>query len=112
VSGSTFYAVFIFFILILTIIFTHYLIRLCMLAIKPQKPYKCRRARDRTQWPSDEEAALTQHAEPVLIVLATDDRANFGAERTVEDTPEDEEGSEKDLPPPPPVYGNWRGSGK
>ena len=109
--GTTFHGVFIFCILVLTIIFTHFLIRLCMLSFRPRRPYKSRRARNRNLWPSptDEEAAFAQPTEPIPILLAADDELPRRNE-TRRNEFEDEEGSEKDLPAPPPIYGNWRGS--
>lgn len=44
-----------------------------------------------------------QFTEPIPIVLARDEEPDV-LDREVE------AGSEKELPAPPPVYGNWRGS--
>lgn len=80
-----------------------------MLAFKPRKSARSGRHRTRTQWPSDEEAAHTQPRESIPIVMVGDDALNIG-HRGAEEDIGDGEDSEKDLPVPPPVYGNWRGS--
>lgn len=71
-----------------------------MLAFAPQKRFKRERYRNKTQPRSDEEANLTHSTEPIPIVLARDEELDREADND----------SEIELPAPPPVYGNWRGS--
>ena len=80
-----------------------------MLAFKPQKRYRSKSARNRPNSPSDEEAPFAQPTEVVPVVLAQDEEGG-ARNATHADVLEDEETSEKDLPAPPPIYGNWRGS--
>ena len=85
-----------------------------MLAFKPQKRYKYRRTRDQTQWPTtinEEEMAFAQPSPPIPVVLAADEEAAVEHDNAaMEDILESDHESEKDLPAPPPTYGNWRGS--
>ncbi|KAL9133130.1 MAG: hypothetical protein Q9175_005690 [Cornicularia normoerica] len=101
--GATFHGVFISFILVLTILFCHCLIRLCMLAFEPRTrfPRKCQSPLD-----AGEEAEFEQPRQPIPVVLARDEELglhddNGGAE---------DEDTDKALPPPPPAYGLWRNS--
>ena len=84
-----------------------------MLAMRPKSRYKPRSIRHRTLSPGDEEAAFTPIGQPIPVVLAADEEAHprhaAAAARAADAL--DEEGSEKDLPAPPPIYGNWRDSG-
>ncbi|KAK4695754.1 hypothetical protein P7C71_g2057, partial [Lecanoromycetidae sp. Uapishka_2] len=107
--GATFHGVFIFFILLLTIVFSHYLIRLCMLSFRPQRRFG--KPRDRMQWPTDEEAVgFAQPPTPIPVTFARDEELG-SPEGSLEGHESDAELlEEKVLPPPPPVYGNWRSS--
>lgn len=80
-----------------------------MLAFQPRKIVCGRRHKKRAQWPLDEEVGFAQPTEAIPIVLASDEdlaNRNRGEDLDIGDT----ESIEKDLPAPPPVYGNWRGS--
>ncbi|KAL2042140.1 hypothetical protein N7G274_005328 [Stereocaulon virgatum] len=102
--GATFHAVFIFFILLLTIIFSHYLVRLCMLAFHAEKRFGHRR-KD-MQWPTDEEAGYAQPPTPIRVTMLQDEGLHVvGSEGHDQETDE-----ERELPPPPPAYGLWRNS--
>ncbi|KAK3173661.1 hypothetical protein OEA41_006993 [Lepraria neglecta] len=101
--GATFHAVFIFFILVLVIIFSHYLIRLCMLAFHTEKRFG--HHRKRMQWHSDEEAGFAAPSEPIRVTMVQDEE--YPISEGVEEVVEEEE---RELPPPPPAYGLWRSS--
>ena len=92
-AGQNFHIVLILFLLIFTVIFCHSLIRLCMLALQKKD------ARQTTRLSNNGDYAHPE--EPIQVVLARDE------EMGLEDDRYDEE---KDLPPPPPAYGLWRGS--
>ena len=83
-----------------------------MLAFKPQKRYKPRTHRHNIHWPADEEEAMAfaQPSPPMPVVLAADEEAAIDHNTAMEDILESDHSSEKDLPAPPPIYGNWRGS--
>ncbi|KAL6713951.1 hypothetical protein ACLMJK_008445 [Lecanora helva] len=109
--GTSFHGAFIFCILVLTLVFSHFLIRLCMLCFGPRKPHRTRKVRRRARRisPSDEETPLAQPTEPIPIVLAADEEPGRRDE-TPRNGFEEDDDSEKELPAPPPIYGNWRGS--
>lgn len=102
--GATFHGVFIFFILVLTMLFCHYLIRLCMLAFEPRMRFarKCRSPLN-----ADDEAGFAQPRQPIPVVLARDEELGLHDDN---DRVEEEEEIGKALPPPPPAYGLWRNS--
>lgn len=104
--GATFHGVFIFFILVLTILFCHYLIRLCMLAFQPRMRFarKCQSPLN-----ADQEAGFAQPTQPIPVVLARDEEVGLQDDngRVEEDA---EEHIDNALPPPPPAYGLWRSS--
>ncbi|KAL9128475.1 MAG: hypothetical protein Q9217_002853 [Psora testacea] len=95
VPTTTFHAVFIFFILLLTMVFAHFLIRLCMLSsrLRPSKHVrKSRRYR------------LRNASTPIRLTQPRDE------EEGLDSIDNDSVDTEKDLPAPPPAYGWWRGS--
>ncbi|KAM0797849.1 hypothetical protein BDR22DRAFT_891896 [Usnea florida] len=102
--GATFHGVFIFFIIVLTIFFCHYLIRLCMLAFQPRIRFarKCQSPPN-----AGEDAGFAQPREPIPVVLARDEE--LGLHNDNNGGVEDEDADEV-LPPPPPAYGLWRNS--
>ena len=99
--GPTFHGVFIFFILVLTILFCHYLIRLCMLAFEPRTRFARKR---QSPLHADEEAGFAQPKQPIPVVLARDEENNSDRVQV------DEDDIDRALPPPPPAYGLWRSS--
>lgn len=98
--GANFHGIFIFFILVLTILFCHYLIRLCMLAFCPTKRFARPKRAPRL---ADEEAGFAGPSRAVPVVLDRDDELSLSAHNAVAE-------EDKPLPPPPPAYGLWRGS--
>ncbi|KAF6226395.1 hypothetical protein HO133_009261 [Letharia lupina] len=103
--GATFHGLFIFFILVLTIFFCHYLIRLCMLAFEPRMRF-ARARKCQSPLNGDEEAGFAQPRQPIPVVLARDEELGLHDDnRRVE-----EEDIDEALPPPPPAYGLWRSS--
>ncbi|KAL9101275.1 MAG: hypothetical protein Q9163_003447 [Psora crenata] len=95
VPTATFHAVFIFFILLLTMIFAHFLIRLCMLSSRLGANITHKKAR-----------SYRAHATrpPIRLIQSRDEEEALPSnDRVSVDT-------DKDLPPPPPAYGWWRGS--
>ena len=123
-GGPTFHGVFIFVILILTIIFSHYLIRLCMLSLPRRKRFassnrnrnkKNNNKDSRMQWPGDGyndgfkddedlEAGFARPREPIRVTMVQDEEVHVGGRDGEDDA------DEKALPPPPPAYGLWRSS--
>jgi hypothetical protein len=85
------------FLLLFTIIFAHSTIRLCMLTHTTRVQNQRERRRQR---PILEDYSYPD--EPVRVVLAIDEEMGYGVG--------DADPDEKDLPPPPPAYGLWRGS--
>ncbi|KAK0509151.1 hypothetical protein JMJ35_008522 [Cladonia borealis] len=126
-GGPTFHAVFIFVILVLTIIFSHYLIRLCMLSLHPRKRFgssnrnKKNNKESRMQWPGDGytddfkdddpdlEAGFARPREPIRVTMVQDEELG-GRNGAVLEEQGEEDDAEKELPPPPPAYGLWRSS--
>lgn len=125
---TAFHAVFIFFILILTIIFAHFLIRLCMLAFRPRARFRmmtkssdmqptgpptrshlpnCRRPIRLSPPYNDQEMALPgPNPDPHS---STSPASHSTEQRDQDDLTEMD--IEKALPAaPPPAYGRWRGS--
>ncbi|CAF9920481.1 hypothetical protein IMSHALPRED_004918 [Imshaugia aleurites] len=102
---AAFHGVFIFFILVLTIFFCHYLIRLCTLAFEPRMRFarKCQSPLN-----ADEEAGYAQPRQPIPVVLARDEQ--LGLHDDNDGVEEAEEAEAVALPPPPPAYGLWRSS--
>ena len=87
--------VFILFILILTVVFCHSLIRMCMLALRSRKRHRTQRlGRAGT-------GGFAEVHQPIRVMTERD------VEMALEGYHDDEA---KNLPPPPPAYGLWRGS--
>ena len=109
--GATFHGVFIFFILLLTILFCHYLIRLCMLAFEPRR-IRFARKRKSPLHADDTKSGFAQPRRPIPVVFARDDEElglhDGHGRRVVEE--EDADDDAPQLPPPPPAYGLWRSS--
>lgn len=112
VSTTTFHAVFIFFILLLTMIFAHFLIRLCMVTLRTQRRPCLRKRRPpiHTYTPDDLEASLPQvHMEasqplsrsPLRFIRIRDEGSIHEDSNTA---------SDGTVALPPPAYGWWRGS--
>lgn len=97
VAGEEFHIVLILFLLLFAVFFCHSLVRLCVLALKKKDSR-------RTRMTSGEMGStrFTHPGHPIRVVLARD-----GESGTVGDDIDDEV---KDLLPPPPAYGLWRGS--
>ena len=119
--GATFHGVFIFFILLLTIFFCHYLIRLCMLAFEPRPRF----ARGKTcpTSPLHPDTGFAQPSHPIPVVFARDEELglhdnidnnnnnnNNNRRSRVEEELQDDDDADSILPPPPPAYGLWRSS--
>ena len=84
-------------ILLLTIIFFHYLIRLCMVTWRRRSNNA---SRDLVAQSSPGEIA--RPSEPIQIILARDVELGLHGNENVE------EDKEVAVPPPPPAYGLWR----
>ena len=97
-SGETFHAILIMLILILTIIFCHYLIRLCMLALRPKGVGGSGELVDQSR-----AGAIARPCEPIRVILARDEELGLHEGNQVV-----EEDKEIAVPPPPPAYGLWR----
>lgn len=86
-------------ILLITIIFCHYLIRLCMLTMRPKGPSYNDEILNQSQIGS-----VARPREPIRIILARDEELGLhGDMGSVEE--------DKEImvpPPPPPAYGVWR----
>lgn len=100
VQGQTFHVVFIVFILVLTMIFCHFLIRLSMLSLR----LRIRGHRQIRQPPTmADEEAYAQPETPIPVILARDEelgRNDTGSEDEVI----------RPIQQPPPAYGLWRSS--
>lgn len=105
--GATFHGIFIFFILLLTILFSHYLIRLCMLSFEPRTRFP-RKCQPPLRAAADEEAGFAQPARPIPVVLARDAEREPRIGRVEHEG--DDEAMDNALPLPPPAYGLWRSS--
>lgn len=99
-QGQTFHVLFIVFILILAMIFCHFLIRLSMLSLH----LRVRRNRplQRALTIADEEECA-QPDTPIPVILARDEELGLNGTGS-----EDE--SIRAIPHPPPAYGLWRSS--
>ena len=104
--GASFHGIFIFFILILTILFCHYLIRLCMLAFEPRirVPRKCQ-----SPLRADDDVGFAQPRQPIPVVMARDEELGLHDHSRSFDR-EEGDGIDNALPAPPPAYGLWRNS--
>ena len=118
VPTTTFHAIFILFILLLTMIFAHFLIRLCMLSFRAQPgaqtqtkkahthPHKHPHGRHRHHHHRRHRHphGLQSHPpnSPSPIFLLQDEEASMEGRESVE--------TDKDIAAPPPAYGWWRGS--
>ena len=83
--------------LIVTIIFCHYLIRLCMLVVRPKGYNSSAELVEQSQ-----AGFVARPREPIRIILARDEELGLYESNMVEE--------DKDIavPPPPPAYGLWR----
>lgn len=97
-AGRNFHVVLIILTLIVTIVFCHYLIRLCMV---------CTQNRSRSQIervPSQEnEEGFARPRAPIRVILARDEELGFHDDETSGATRET-------VQHPPPAYGLWRSS--
>lgn len=84
-------------ILLNTIIFCHYFIRLFMLAMRPQS-----RSDDSGLLYQSQAGAVACPHRPIRVILARDEELGLDGTETVE------EDKEIAVPPPPPAYGVWR----
>ena len=84
-------------ILLLAIIFFHYLIRLCMVAWRRGRHDASRDLVDRSS-PGE----IARPSEPIQVILARDVELGLHESGIVE------EDKEVAVPPPPPAYGLWR----
>lgn len=84
-------------ILIVTIIFCHYLIRLCMLVVRPKGLNSSGELVEQSR-----AGVVARPREPIRIILARDEELGLYQNNMVEE--------DKDIavPPPPPAYGLWR----
>lgn len=96
-NGETFHAILIMLILIVTIIFCHYLIRLCMLALRPKRHDSNSELVDQSR-----AGVIARPREPIRVILARDEELGLYETGVVE------EDKEIAIPPPPPAYGSWR----
>lgn len=97
VTGKAFHAILLMLILLSTIIFCHYLIRLFMLAMRPQS-----RANNSGLLYQSQAGAVARPHQPIRVILARDEELGLDGTETVE------EDKEIAVPPPPPAYGVWR----
>ena len=95
--GESFHAVLIVLILLVTIVFCHYLVRFCMIAYRLKRHNTSgvlihRRSR----------GVIARPREPIRVILARDEELGLHENNIVEE--------DKDIavPPPPPAYGQWR----
>ena len=100
-AGQGFQVIFILFILLFTVFFCHSFVRLSMLIIK-----KRRKGRTGAVSESSNQENFARPTQPIRVILARDEEEGTS---TV-DGNEIEEDEPKNLPPPPPAYGLWRGS--
>lgn len=84
-------------ILLVTIIFFHYLIRLCMVAWRRRRHDASRDLVDRSS-PGE----IARPSETIRVILARDVELGLHGNEMVE------EDKEVAIPPPPPAYGLWR----
>ena len=96
-NGETFHAILIMLILIITIIFCHYLIRLCMLSVRSKRHNPSGELVDQSR-----AGAVARPREPIRVILARDEELGLHEGNVVE------EDKEIAVPPPPPAYGLWR----
>ena len=124
VSTTTFHAVFIFFILLLTMIFAHFLIRLCMLSFCPNRRLSQKKTAHTHHHRNHHRQCHHQHHHhhhhhrrrhrhphglqshppnsPAPIFLLQDEEASLEGRESID--------TDKNIPAPPPAYGWWRGS--
>lgn len=100
VTSQTFHVVMIVFILALTMIFCHFLIRLCMMSFRLH--LRGRRQIERVPSVADEED-YAQPEIPIPVILARDEE--LGLHNTSSDND-----SVRPVQHPPPAYGLWRSS--
>ena len=86
-------------ILLITIIFCHYLIRLCMLALR----HKGHANRILSQ---SQTGSIARPREPIRVILARDEELGLHSDMGM--VVEEEKDIAVPPPPPPPAYGVWR----
>ena len=96
-AGESFHAILIMLILLLTIVFCHYLIRLLMLAMLSKHRSPSGDLVDQSR-----AGAIARPREPIRVILARDEELGLHDNNMVE------EDKEIAIPPPPPAYGLWR----
>lgn len=96
-AGQEFHVLLILIIMILTVMFCHSTIRLCMLVMRPNRIAELRPDRVPSRAGP---LGYAQPEQPIPVVLARDEEIAVG------DSPEEN----KKVVPPPPAYGLWRSS--
>lgn len=94
ISGQAWHAVFIVFILVITILFCHYLTRLCMLVLSAR-----RRGREISDMTEVDEDGFAPR-EPIRVILARDEELGLHENY--------DESNSFPIAQPPPAYGLWR----
>ncbi|KAL9029442.1 MAG: hypothetical protein Q9196_002317 [Gyalolechia fulgens] len=100
ISDKSVHVIMIVLILFLTMLFCHFLIRLCMLSLRLRDRTK-RRIKRVPSAADDEE--LAQPQSPIPVILARDEELGLHEGGSDND-------SIKPVQPPPPAYGVWRSS--
>ncbi|KAL8637423.1 MAG: hypothetical protein Q9228_005300 [Teloschistes exilis] len=99
-SGQTFHVAFIVFILLVTMVFCHFLIRLCMLSVRSGQPHRIRSTRRPANGLEEE---FAQPETPIPVILARDEEMGLYDDASDDEVP-------KVIQHPPPAYGLWRSS--
>ena len=95
--GDSFHAVLIILILLVTMIFFHYLVRFSMITYRRKRQSTSGESIDRSR-----PGVIARPREPIRVILARDEELGLHQSNTVE------EDKEIAIPPPPPAYGLWR----
>ena len=90
-------------ILLITIIFCHYLVRLCMLTLRP-KGHLDREADHILS--QSQTGSIARPRQPIRVILARDEELGLHSDMAI--LVEEDKDIAVPPPPPPPAYGIWR----
>ena len=99
VAAQEFRVIILLFVLAFTVVFAHSIVRLCVVALRPERR---NRISEHAEFTPVDGYALPSR--PIPVVLARDEEIGISGTQALR-----EDGVEKEVPPPP-TYGFWRGS--